>query len=223
MSREQQSSHFSPLICFSSFLHYFSCPCLIYQFFPLNLCMSHLSLPSSVSTGESLFLLCGSLREGICRKDKGLVSFTPKCNPRWLREQCCCTELGIGVCWRADGYEGCPLYFLQECPASKWISEFRGQVYLMINHTFLFPPKTHERTFLPQQESAGTEEDLLCLAVPGAAVPSSSVQDGCWGQEYPCATDSVLHYSKPEKAISNGPALVKDIKVCVKLLNEVCS
>lgn len=71
--------------------------------------------------------------------------------------------------------------------------------------------------------SAGAEEDLLCLAVPAAAVPSSSVQDGCWGQECPCATDSVLHDSEPQKAILNGATLVKDIKACVKLLNEVCS
>lgn len=37
------------------------------------------------------------------------------------------------------------------------------------------------------------------------------------------ATDSVLHDSEPQKAILNGAALVKDIKACVKLLNEVCS
>lgn len=33
---------------------------------------------------------------------------------------------------------------------------------------------------------------------------------------------TVLHCSKPAKAILNWVALVKDVKVCVKLLNEVC-
>lgn len=70
--------------------------------------------------------------------------------------------------------------------------------------------------------NAGAKEDL-CLAVLVAAVPLSSLQDSCWGREYTCTTDSVLHYSKPEKAILNWIALVKDIKVCVKLLSEVCS
>lgn len=69
----------------------------------------------------------------------------------------------------------------------------------------------------------GAKEDLLCLAVLVAAIPLFPVQDSYCGQVYTCTTNNILHYSKPEKAILNWVVLVKGEKICVKLLNKVCS
>lgn len=139
-SSSLHSSIVFPLLAWSvhSSHSMFACPILASLF-----CFHwRVSIPSLYS---SLYSFSVALWEGMCRKGKSLVWFTPKCSPCWFR------ELGRCGCWCADRFEGCPLYFLQECPDSKWISERRGQAHSMINHIFPSHPRHIKEHFLPQQ------------------------------------------------------------------------
>jgi len=162
----------------------------------------------------------------MCREHECLAGFSPECRPCRLGRS---AAVQSGAYVRADVMAGLKVALCLSSRNVQAANELVQRAGLVNDKSyFSLPTQDIGKELLSHSRkkavvNVGGKEHLVCLAVLVADVPLSSVRDSCWGQKYTCTTDSVLHYGKPEKAVWNWLAFVKDVKVCGKLFNEVFS